>query len=175
MSRIGKEAVVVPSGVDVNISGLSVTIKGPKGTLTRNFPVGVSITHADNNITVTRDNDERDSRARHGLVRTLVSNMVIGVTDGYSKELEIIGVGYRAEAQSPNKLKLALGFSHPVVIDAPAGVTFDVPSQTRKLSVKLLPTSAKFASQSLTRARACVIWVSEYCVKQARPARSNQK
>jgi large subunit ribosomal protein L6 len=100
MSRIGKEAVVVPSGVDVNISGLSVTIKGPKGTLTRNFPVGVSITHADNNITVTRDNDERDSRARHGLVRTLVSNMVIGVTDGYSKELEIIGVGYRAEAQS---------------------------------------------------------------------------
>ena len=131
MSRIGKQAVVVPSGVDVKISGLSVTIKGPKGTLTRDFPVGVSITHADNNITVARDNDERDSRSRHGLVRTLVSNMVIGVTDGYSKELEIIGVGYRAEAQGPSKLKLALGFSHPVVIDAPAGVTFDVPTQTR--------------------------------------------
>mgnify|MGYP006154630095 CR=1 FL=1 len=82
-------------------------------------------------IVVSRDNDERDSRSRHGLVRTLVNNMMIGVTEGYTKELDIIGVGYRAEAQGPSKLKLALGFSHPVVIDAPEGVTFEVPAQTK--------------------------------------------
>ena len=131
MSRIGNAAVVVPSGVDVTIAGLSVTVKGPKGSLTREFPAGVSLARQENTIVVSRDNDERDSRSRHGLVRTLVSNMVIGVTDGYTKELDIIGVGYRAEAQGPSKLKLALGFSHPVVIDAPEGVTFEVPAQTK--------------------------------------------
>jgi len=119
MSRIGNAAVVVPNGVDVTIAGLSLTVKGPKGTLSRVFPTGVSIAREENTIVVTRDNEERDSRARHGLVRTLVNNMMIGVTEGYTKELDIIGVGYRAEAQGPSKLKLALGFSHPVVIDAP--------------------------------------------------------
>ena len=131
MSRIGNAAVVVPNGVDVTIAGLSLTVKGPKGTLSRVFPTGVSIAREENTIVVTRDNEERDSRAGHGLVRTLVSNMMIGVTEGYTKELDIIGVGYRAEAQGPNKLKLALGFSHPVVIDAPEGVTFEVPAQTK--------------------------------------------
>ncbi len=131
MSRIGKEAVIVPSGVDVTIAGSSITVKGPKGSLTRVLPTGVSVSKQDNTVVVTRDNDERDARARHGLVRTLVANMVVGVTDGYVKELDIIGVGFRAEAQGPSKLKLALGFSHPVIVDAPAGITFEVPVQTR--------------------------------------------
>jgi large subunit ribosomal protein L6 len=183
MSRIGNAAVVVPNGVDVTIAGLSLTVKGPKGTLSRVFPTGVSIAREENTIVVTRDNEERDSRARHGLVRTLVNNMMIGVTEGYTKELDIIGVGYRAEAQGPSKLKLALGFSHPVVIDAPEGVTFEVPAQTKsssrvptkKLLVKLQRTFAKFASQSLTRARVCVTSMKRSCVKQARPARSNRE
>ena len=131
MSRIGKEAVIVPSGVDVTIAGSSITVKGPNGTLARVLPVGVSVRKQDNTVVVTRDNDERDARARHGLVRTLVANMVIGVTQGYVKELEINGVGFRAEAQGPGKLKLALGFSHPVIVDAPKGITFEVPAQTR--------------------------------------------
>lgn len=131
MSRIGKEAVIVPSGVDVTIAGSSITVKGPKGALVRVLPVGVSVSKQDNTVVVTRDNDERDARARHGLVRTLVANMVIGVTEGYIKELDIIGVGFRAEAQGPSKLKLALGFSHPIIVDAPKGITFEVPVQTR--------------------------------------------
>ena len=131
MSRIGKAPVTVPSGVDVSIAGRTVTVKGPKGTLTREIPEGVSVSRESDTLVVTRDNEDRDARARHGLVRTLMSNMVVGVTDGFAKELDIIGVGYRAEAQGPNKLKLALGFSHPVVVEAPEGVTFEVPAQTK--------------------------------------------
>ncbi len=131
MSRIGKEAVIVPSGVDVTIAGSSITVKGPNGSLARVLPAGVSVSKQDNTVVVTRDNDERDARARHGLVRTLIANMVVGVTEGYFKELDIIGVGFRAEAQGPGKLKLALGFSHPVIVNAPTGITFEVPVQTR--------------------------------------------
>ncbi len=131
MSRIGKAALAVPSGVEVSISGAAVTVKGPKGTLQRELPVGVSARRDENNVLVERDNDERDSRARHGLARTLVSNMIIGVTQGYTKELDIQGVGYRAETQGPNKLKLALGFSHPIIYTAPDGVTFEVTAQTK--------------------------------------------
>jgi large subunit ribosomal protein L6 len=93
--------------------------------------VGVSVAVVDGSLVVSRDDESRDARARHGLVRTLVNNMVIGVTEGFTKELEIIGVGYRAEAQGPNKLKLALGFSHPVPFEAPEGITFEVPTQTK--------------------------------------------
>ena len=131
MSRIGKAPVAVPSGVDISIAGRTVTVKGPKGTLTREVPDGVSVTRESDTLVVTRDNEDRDARSRHGLVRTLMNNMVIGVTDGFAKELDIIGVGYRAEAQGPNKVKLALGFSHPVVVEAPEGVTFEVPAQTK--------------------------------------------
>jgi large subunit ribosomal protein L6 len=106
-------------------------VKGPKGALTREIPVGVSVAVVDGSLVVSRDDESRDARARHGLVRTLVNNMVIGVTEGFTKELEIIGVGYRAEAQGPNKLKLALGFSHPVPFEAPEGITFEVPTQTK--------------------------------------------
>ena len=131
MSRIGKAPITVPSGVDVTIDGASVTVKGPKGTLSRVLPGAISVRKDESALVVERPNDERQNRALHGLSRTLVSNMVVGVTDGFSKELEIIGVGYRAEALAPTQLRLALGFSHPVLMDAPEGITFEVPTQTR--------------------------------------------
>ena len=131
MSRIGKTPIAVPGGVDVTIAGSSVTVKGPKGTLSRDVPGSITIRKEDASLLVERPDDERQNRALHGLTRSLVNNMVVGVTDGFSKELEIIGVGYRAEAQSPTTLRLALGFSHPVIVDAPEGITFEVPVQTR--------------------------------------------
>jgi large subunit ribosomal protein L6 len=131
MSRIGKAPIAVPGGVDIAIDGGSVTVKGPKGTLSRDIPGAITVRQEESQLIVERPNDERQNRSLHGLTRTLVSNMVVGVTDGFSKELEIIGVGYRAEALSPTQLRLALGFSHPVVMDAPEGITFEVPAQTR--------------------------------------------
>ena len=131
MSRIGNAPVTVPSGVDVTISGANITVKGPKGTLSREIPGGIEVTQDDGALTFTRPNDERKNKALHGLVRSLVNNMVIGVTDGFKKELEIVGVGYRAEAQGPNALRLNLGFSHPVAISAPEGITFEVPQPTQ--------------------------------------------
>ncbi len=131
MSRIGKAPINVPSGVDVTIAGSTVTVKGPKGTLSRDLPGDIRVRQDGSTLLVERPNDERQNRALHGLSRTLVNNMVVGVTDGFRKELEIVGVGYRAEAQGPSALKLALGFSHPVVVDAPTGITFEVASPTR--------------------------------------------
>jgi large subunit ribosomal protein L6 len=131
MSRIGKAPITVPGGVDVAIDGGTVTVKGPKGTLSRTIPGAITVRQEEAQLIVERPNDERQNRSLHGLSRTLVSNMVVGVTDGFSKELEIIGVGYRAEAVNPTTLRLALGFSHPVVMEAPEGITFEVPSQTR--------------------------------------------
>jgi large subunit ribosomal protein L6 len=131
MSRIGKQPVPVPSGVDVVIDGQSVSVKGPKGTLSRVVPGAISVRKDDSVLVVERPNDERQNRALHGLTRTLVNNMVVGVTVGFHKELEIIGVGYRAEAVTPTQLRLALGFSHPVLMAAPEGITFEVPTQTR--------------------------------------------
>jgi len=130
MSRIGKAPITVPSGVDVTISGRTVTVKGPKGSLSRDIPGEIVVRKEESTILVERPNDERQNRSLHGLSRTLVNNMVIGVTDGFTKELEIVGVGYRAEAQGAN-LRLALGFSHPVVVPAPAGISFEIPVQTR--------------------------------------------
>jgi large subunit ribosomal protein L6 len=131
MSRIGKAPIAVPGGVTVDISGQSVTVTGPKGTLSRELPGAITVRHDEGNLLVERPNDERENRSLHGLSRTLVSNMVTGVTTGFAKELEIIGVGYRAEATSPTSLRLALGFSHPVMMQAPEGITFEVPVQTR--------------------------------------------
>ena len=130
MSRIGKAPITVPSGVDVTISGRTVTVKGPKGSLSRDIPGEIVVRKEESTILVERPNDERLNRSLHGLSRTLVNNMVIGVTEGFTKELEIVGVGYRAEAQGAN-LRLALGFSHPVVVPAPAGISFEIPVQTR--------------------------------------------
>ncbi len=131
MSRIGKAPITVPSGVEVNISAGVVSVKGPKGALSREIPGEIIVRKEENTVLVERPDDSRQNRALHGLTRTLVANMVTGVTDGFVKELDIVGVGYRAEAQGPNALKLALGFSHPVVVKAPDGVTFEVPQPTR--------------------------------------------
>jgi large subunit ribosomal protein L6 len=130
MSRIGKAPITVPSGVDVTISGRTVTVKGPKGSLSRDIPGEIVVRKEESTLLVERPNDERQNRSLHGLSRTLVNNMVIGVTEGFTKELEIVGVGYRAEAQGAN-LRLALGFSHPVVVPAPDGISFEIPVQTR--------------------------------------------
>ncbi|MEY2475256.1 MAG: large subunit ribosomal protein [Actinomycetota bacterium] len=131
MSRIGRSPIPVPSGVEVNLDGRRVRVKGPQGQLERELPGEITVRQEDGTLHVERPDDERENRALHGLVRSLVNNMVVGVTAGYTKELEIVGVGYRATAQGPNKLELALGFSHPVTVDAPAGISFEVPSPTR--------------------------------------------
>ena len=127
MSRIGRLPIPVPSGVDVTIDGSLVTVKGPKGSLAHTVVEPISVAKDDGVLSVTRPDDERDSRARHGLTRTLVNNMVVGVTSGYSKTLEIVGVGYRVTAKGKD-LEFALGFSHPVPVPAPDGITFVVES-----------------------------------------------
>jgi large subunit ribosomal protein L6 len=131
MSRIGKAPIPVPTGVDVTLADRNVTVKGPKGTLARRLPPDITVRQDGDLLVVERPDDEREHRALHGLTRSLVNNMVVGVTDGFSKDLEIVGVGYRAIAQGPSRLELALGFSHPVVVEAPEGVTFEVPAPTR--------------------------------------------
>ena len=131
MSRIGKAPITVPSGVDVVVSGRTITVKGPKGTLSRAIPGEIVVRQEDSTLLVERPDDERHNRALHGLTRSLVNNMVLGVTDGFRKQLEIVGVGYRAEAQGPNGIKLALGFSHPVNVTAPEGISFEVPNATQ--------------------------------------------
>jgi large subunit ribosomal protein L6 len=131
MSRIGKALIPVPTGVDVSINANSVTVKGPKGSLSRDLVGGITVRQDEGNLVVERPNDERESRSLHGLSRALVNNMVVGVTTGFAKELEIVGVGYRAELKSPTLIRLNLGFSHPVDVEAPEGVSFEVPVQTR--------------------------------------------
>ena len=135
MSRIGRAPITVPSGVEVTIAERQVTVKGPGGTLSRPVPGEITVRQEDGSLLVERPNDERQNRALHGLTRSLMANMVTGVTTGFTKELEIVGVGYRATARGPESIELALGFSHPVVVDAPKGVTFEVPQPTR-ISVK---------------------------------------
>jgi large subunit ribosomal protein L6 len=131
MSRIGKAPIPVPSGVDVTIAGKQIIVKGPKGTLERLIPGDITVRQDGGELLVERPNDERQNRAMHGLVRSLVNNMVVGVDQEFTKELEIIGVGYRAAAQGSSKLDLALGFSHPVSVDAPDGISFEVPTPNR--------------------------------------------
>jgi len=131
MSRIGRLPIPVPSGVDVDITDRLVTVKGPKGTLTHTLAEPIVIEKADDgSLLVTRPDDEKRSKERHGLSRTLVANMVTGVTDGFSKTLEIVGTGYRVQAKGSD-LEFALGFSHPVNIPAPEGITFEVQAPTR--------------------------------------------
>jgi large subunit ribosomal protein L6 len=131
MSRIGRLPIPVPSGVDVDITDRVVTVKGPKGTLTHTLADPIVIEKADDGtLVVSRPDDEKRSKERHGLSRTLVANMVLGVTDGFSKTLEIVGTGYRVQAKGSD-LEFALGFSHPVNIPAPEGITFEVQAPTR--------------------------------------------
>ena len=131
MSRIGKAPIPLPSGVDVTIAGRHVTVKGPKGTIERDLPRDITIRQDEGVLLVERPTDQRQHRALHGLTRSLVNNMVVGVTDGFTRDLEIVGVGYRAAATTPSRLDLALGFSHPVAVDAPEGITFETPAPTR--------------------------------------------
>ncbi len=131
MSRVGRSPITVPSSVTVTLSGATVNVKGPQGTLERQLPEGISVAQDGDTLLVSRPDDERRHRALHGLSRSLVANMVSGVTEGFTKELEIVGVGYRATAKGPGSLELALGFSHPVAVDAPDGITFEVPTPTR--------------------------------------------
>ena len=131
MSRIGKSPIPLPSGVEVAVDGRHVRVTGPQGTLERDLPGEITLRQEDTTLLVERPNDERQNRALHGLTRSLVNNMVLGVTTGFTKELEIVGVGYRAAAQGPGRIELALGFSHPVAVDAPGGISFEVPVPTR--------------------------------------------
>ncbi len=130
MSRIGKLPIPVPTGVDVTIDGSVVTVKGPKGSLSHNVVEPITVSREDTTIEVVRPDDERTSKALHGLTRTLIANMVQGVTQGYEKKLEIVGVGYRVQARGTD-LEFALGFSHPVSVKAPDGISFAVESPTR--------------------------------------------
>jgi large subunit ribosomal protein L6 len=130
MSRIGRMPVAIPSGVDVTIDGRQVTVKGPKGTLSLEVVQPIEVKHADGTITVSRPSDEGEIRALHGLSRSLIANMVTGVTDGYRKTLEIVGVGYRVLAKGKD-LEFSLGYSHPVPVSPPDGITFRVETPTR--------------------------------------------
>ena len=127
MSRIGNKPITVPDGVEVKIDGNKITVKGPKGTLEREVHKNISLEMKDNQIIVTRKNDEPLNRSLHGLTRTLINNMIIGVKDEFSRELQINGVGYRVAKQGKD-LNLTLGYSHPVIFEAPEGITFDVPN-----------------------------------------------
>ncbi len=130
MSRIGKAPVAIPAGVEVSIAGDVVTVKGPKGTLSHTVAAPITVAKTDEQVEVKRPDDERISKSLHGLTRTLIANMVIGVTEGYEKNLEIVGTGYRV-AQKGSDLEFSLGFSHPVLVKAPSGITFTSESPTK--------------------------------------------
>ncbi|MFT0762473.1 50S ribosomal protein L6 [Scrofimicrobium sp. R131] len=130
MSRIGKQPIVIPANVEVKIDGQQVDVKGPKGSMTVVIPSPISVAVEGNEILVTRPNDEKVSRERHGLSRTLIYNNIVGVTEGYSKGLEIVGTGYRAVAKGKS-IEFALGYSHPILVDPPAGIEFKLDSPTK--------------------------------------------
>ncbi len=129
MSRIGNKAIQIPQGVTVTVDGTKVTVKGPKGTLEREINKNITVLIENNEVKVTRPNDEAFNKSLHGLTRTLINNMIQGVVNEYTRELQINGVGYRVQKQG-NNLNLTLGYSHPVIFEAPKGITFDVPNQS---------------------------------------------
>ncbi|MDU2418165.1 50S ribosomal protein L6 [Negativicoccus succinicivorans] len=130
MSRIGNQPIAIPSGVDITLDGHTLTVKGPKGTLSHKLPESMQVEIAADEVKVTRPSDDKEHKSLHGLTRSLINNMVIGVTEGYSKTLEIVGVGYRAAMKGKN-LNLTLGFSHPVIMEPPAGIEFETPEPTK--------------------------------------------
>ena len=132
MSRIGRQPIIIPQGVTVSIDGETICVAGPKGKLTHTVPQGITVSVTQNMISVQRMSDGRRERALHGLTRTLIANMIKGVTEGYSKELEIVGIGYRAE-KSGKTLKISLGYSHPVIFEEPDGITISVDKQVIKV------------------------------------------
>ena len=129
MSRIGRKPVQIPAGVEVTVNGNTCVVKGPKGTLQQDFHENITVTVEENEVIVDRANDERESRAQHGLTRALIQNMVTGVSEGFTKSLELAGVGYRVQLKGTS-LHFSLGYSHPVVVEAPEGITFEVPDNT---------------------------------------------
>ncbi len=131
MSRIGKLPIAVPSGVDVAVQERLVTVKGPKGTLSHTVASPITVEQSDDTLEVKRPDDERESRSLHGLTRTLINNMVVGVTEGYEKKLEIVGVGYRVLSKGPTELEFQLGYSHSITFKAPEGITFTVEGPTK--------------------------------------------
>ena len=131
MSRIGKSVIAVPAGVEVNVNGSSVAVKGPKGNLAIELPEAISVSQQEAELTVERANEEQKTKALHGLNRSLINNMVIGVSTGFRKDLEIVGVGYRANAKGKDKIELSLGFSHTITVEAPEGIEFEVPEPTK--------------------------------------------
>ncbi len=130
MSRIGRLPIDIPAGVDITVNGSDVTVKGPKGELSLTVKEPITVEIAENQVVVSRPNDERESRSLHGLTRTLIANQVLGVTQGYSKGLEVVGTGYRVTARG-TAVEFALGFSHPVVVEPPAGISFTVEGNNR--------------------------------------------
>ena len=151
MSRVGRSPIIVPAGVEVSIVGSHITVKGPKGTLERDIPGEITVRAEDATLLVERPNDERQNRALHGLVRSLVNNMVVGVSEGFRKELEIVGVGYRATPKGDDVLDLALGFSHPVSVKAPKGITFEVATPTQ---IAVIGTDKEIVGQVAANIRA---------------------
>jgi large subunit ribosomal protein L6 len=131
MSRVGKQPIPIPSGVEVSLEGSRVEVKGPKGTLVLDVVPPISVTRDGDALLVQRPDDARRNRSLHGLMRTLVSNMVVGVSEGFERRLEIVGVGYRAQAQGADKIEFQLGYSHPITFAAPEGITFEVPAPTQ--------------------------------------------
>lgn len=136
MSRVGRMPIAIPKGVEVEINGSYVRVKGPKGEISRVLPAAMTVEVEGSNIMVTRPNDERTNRSLHGLTRSLVNNMVTGVSTGFEKVLEVNGVGYRAELDPKNNLVLYMGYSHPVVMEPPKGISFDVDAKTRQIKVQ---------------------------------------
>ena len=149
MSRIGKAPITVPAGVDVKVDGRHISVTGPKGTLERQIPGTITVSQDGDTLTVERPNDENKVKAMHGLTRSLVNNMVIGVTEGYERTLELVGVGYRA-AMKGQALSMQLGFSHDVDIKPPAGVTFAVPKQTE---IKISGIDKQLVGETAARIR----------------------
>ena len=182
MSRIGRKPISIPSGVDVKIDGNVVTVKGPKGTLTRAFHPNMNIAQEGNEVIVTRPNDAKENRSLHGLTRTLIHNMVVGVTDGFKKELDVNGVGYRV-AMEGKKLVMNLGFSHQVFMEAPEGITIETPSANKiVVSGASKEQVGQFAAEvrekrppSLTRARVSNTLTRSSAARKARPASRRNK
>ena len=167
MSRIGKMPVTIPAGVEVKVDGQTVTVKGPKGELTRTFNDMMDIKVEGNEVIVERPDDSREAKSFHGLTRTLINNMVQGVSEGYSKKLELVGVGYRAALKGKD-LEIQLGFSHPVVVEAPENITFparprsSLTASAKSRLARLLQTFANGVSPNLTRARVFAMKANMY-------------
>ena len=177
MSRIGRLPITVPAGVTVTVdSNNLVTVKGPKGTLSQQVNHAITVNQEGNMLHLTRANDSKENRAMHGLYRALVHNMVVGVTDGFSKTLELVGTGYRAAAEGGKKLTINIGFSHPVILDAPETISFETPNANTIVvkGIDKQQTSVRSASRNPIWARALSTPVSTSAASRARPVRSKR-